>query len=470
MVSAQTYSTLEVDPRRPEAGLEVHHDQGVNAWDTESRYLQRTSDIYKKQDQQGYDQPFPQQHDDSTTKSGRKDTICGLSRRVFIIVLVASLVILIGAIAGGVAGGVLSRRSTAKSTSHCILSTSRLAAANRTSGGIDQRTVFFQDATGALIARILREPSTEWATTNLTLKFQSTTNAISIPRGAPMAAVACAGYGCGETRLFYVATDGIIHDVKEGESTQWNSDGSVVDARIGPLPGSQLAATFTQRLPDETERKDSNAERQNRLIAYQGLNGKVYVANDTNAYANPQPLEFMPNWTTNTSLAIIAQFGGAVLDEVSLVAKGPGTVDSEVSMIEARLDLETKSWVKDSVSKEPVVIDNILQSQDSSSSTAAPQFAVTMRSNWLDTIYLSLNSDGTMAGRIIGQHNETMSQITLEKSGGNLAKFSAIATTMDGHLYGIVDDTIREYSFDTSDASILHLDGIVYDCLTNKSS
>ncbi|KAJ0306658.1 hypothetical protein COL516b_004451 [Colletotrichum fioriniae] len=280
-----------------------------------------------------------------------------------------------------------------------------------------------------------------------------------------MAAVACAGYGCGETRLFYIGTDGIIHDVKEGESTQWNSGGSVVGARLGPMPGSQLAATFTQRLPDENERKESNAERQNRLIAYQGLNGKVYVANDTNTYANPQPLEFMPNWTTNTSLAIIAQFGGAVLDEASLVAKGPGTVDSEVSMIEARLDLETKSWVK-----EPVVIDNIPQSQDSVSPTATPQFAVTMRNNWLDTVYLSLNSDGTMASRIIGQHNETMSQITLEKSGGNLAKFSAIATSMDGHLYGIVDDTIREYSFDTSDASILHLDGIIYDCSANKSS
>lgn len=93
-----------------------------------------------------------------------------------------------------------------------------------------------------------------------------------------------------------------------------------------------------------------------------------------------------------------------------------------------------------------------------------------MRNNWLDTVYLSLNSDGTMAGRIIGQHNETMSQITLEKSGGNLAKFSAIATSMDGHLYGIVDDTIRGYSFDTSDSSILHLDGIVYDCSANKSS
>ncbi|OHE97314.1 hypothetical protein CORC01_07369 [Colletotrichum orchidophilum] len=466
MAGAQAYSTLEVDPRRPEAGLEVHHGHRTSAWNTESQYLQRTSDLHQKLDEHSYDQHYPRQRDDheSTAKNGRKDTICGLSRRVFIIVLVVSLLILIGAIAGGVAGGVLSRRNTTGNSSRCILDTSRLAAANRTSGGLEQRTVFFQDGSGALMARSLRAPSAEWATTNLTLKFQSTTEAISIPRGAPMAALACADYGCGETRLFYIGTDDFIHDVKEGEIAQWNSGGQVVAARLSPLPGSQIAVTFTRRLPNEEERKESDAERLNRLIAYQGLNGKVYVANDTDRYVNPQELGSMPNWTKNTSLAMITQFGGVVLDEVSLVAKGTGAADSEVSMIEARYDIQNKIWVQ-----EPAVVDNIPQSQDSSS-TATPQFAATMRNNWLDSIYLALNPDGTMTVRIIGQRNETMDQITLEKSGGELARFSAIATTMDGHLYGIVDDSIREYSFDTSDASILHLDGTVYDCSGDRST
>lgn len=111
-----------------------------------------------------------------------------------------------------------------------------------------------------------------------------------------------------------------------------------------------------------------------------------------------------------------------------------------------------------------------LSPTQSSKSIARSQFAVTMRNNWLDSVYLALNSDGTMTGRIIGQHNQTMSKITLEKSGGELAKFSAIATTNDGYLYGIVDDSIREYSFDTSDPSILHFSETVYNCTGDGST
>lgn len=92
------------------------------------------------------------------------------------------------------------------------------------------------------------------------------------------------------------------------------------------------------------------------------------------------------------------------------------------------------------------------------------QFAVTMRNNWTDSVYIVLLSDGTITGRILGQRNETMSSIQLKNSAGqpHAANFSAIATTMDGFLYGIANDTINEYSFDASDPSILNFEGVVY--------
>lgn len=351
MAGAQTYSTLEVDPRRPEAGLEVQRGQGANAWDTESRYLQRTSDIRQKQDQQSYDQPFPQQYDDSTTKPEQKGTICGLSRRVFIIVLLISLVILIGAIAGGVAGGVLSRRDTAKdSKRHCILDESRLAAANRTVQGNAQRTVFFQDGSGALMARNLLAPSTSWTTTNLTLFFEFTEDAVTLPPGAPMAAVACNNYGCGDTRLFFLSTDQMIRDVSDDSAkggVNWFTHGQVTDAKLRPMPGSQLATTLTERPANEDDEGSKDAARVNRLIAYQGLNGKIFVSNDSARYTSPRQLDHMPAWTTNTSLAVITQFGGTMLDEVSLVAKAPGATDastSKVSMMAARYDANQTIW------------------------------------------------------------------------------------------------------------------------------
>lgn len=102
---------------------------------------------------------------------------------------------------------------------------------------------------------------------------------------------------------------------------------------------------------------------------------------------------------------------------------------------------------------------------DSSNPGATQQFAVTMRNNWRDSVYLALHSNGTMSGRVVGQHNETMQTIRLKEKSGELreANFTAIATTMSGFLYGLVNDTIREYSFDASDPSLLNFESIVYD-------
>ncbi|KAK1658201.1 hypothetical protein BDP55DRAFT_683325 [Colletotrichum godetiae] len=265
-----------------------------------------------------------------------------------------------------------------------------------------------------------------------------------------MTALACQDYDCGETRLFYLTPDNIIRDIKDGGEEGrdgWSSGGLVWAAGLSASPKSQLAVTLRQIANSTGPTKVS------RIIAYQAKGGRIFVANDIDHYTTSKGLDGILEATTNADLAMVTQFSGKVLDQVTLVASGPGNS----SMIEAKYDGETDVWSK----TEPVILDSIPQSDDSSS-IATQQFAVTMRNNYLDSVYLALSSDGTISGRIMGQKNELLSNITLETSEGELAKFSAIATTLNGYLYGIVNNTIREYLFDTSDASILHLNRIVY--------
>jgi hypothetical protein len=92
--------------------------------------------------------------------------------------------------------------------------------------------------------------------------------------------------------------------------------------------------------------------------------------------------------------------------------------------------------------------------------TSMQQFAVTQLNVWQDTLYLALLPNGTITGRVIGDHNTTISSINL--SGGPAANFTTIATTADGMLYGIYNDTVLEYSFDGADPSVLTYEGIVY--------
>lgn len=105
------------------------------------------------------------------------------------------------------------------------------------------------------------------------------------------------------------------------------------------------------------------------------------------------------------------------------------------------------------------------ESTDTSTSATTAQLATMMRNNWRDSVYLALLSDGTLTGRINvpGEDEVTIDRFELAGSDDELPRFSAIATTMNGYLYGIVDDTVREYTVDTSDPSILHFEAVIYD-------
>ncbi|KAL3291382.1 hypothetical protein RB213_004777 [Colletotrichum asianum] len=278
-------------------------------------------------------------------------------------------------------------------------------------------------------------PASDWKSVNLTLKFASSKEEerVELPPGAPLAALSCADWGCGDTMVVYLGTDGILHGIKDDSgrgSAKWYPRTSVATANLSASLDSQLAAAISKSFYDDEEGFQRLGV--HRLLAYQDSDGHVFVSNDSNKWVPKSVDEHLPNLRTGTSLDIISQLRGAELDRVSLVSKVTGRTEAastEYAMLEATYPLAgtTDTWTRESV-------------------------------------YLILSSNGTISGRIIGPRNGTIPNVQLRESGElKMANFSAIATTMDGFLYGFINDTISEYSFDTSDSSILNFEGVVYD-------
>lgn len=75
---------------------------------------------------------------------------------------------------------------------------------------------------------------------------------------------------------------------------------------------------------------------------------------------------------------------------------------------------------------------------------------------------MALLGDGSLQGSWWnGTTTESVSQISL-KSGPASTNFTTIAMTLNAVFYGISNDTILEYSLDTSDPSTLTYVGQVY--------
>ncbi|CAI0648510.1 unnamed protein product [Colletotrichum noveboracense] len=473
MATTQGYSTLEWNPRQPHeamSGIEVNSTPGVNRWDDEGRYLQPDTKNHHKPPGESYElsDGQPPSSDTDAVRKGRGRKFCGLSRRIFITVLVVCVLVVIGATAGGVAGGLQKGESPSKSAQvvGSMLDTTRLAAANRTINGSMQHTVLFQDGNGVLMTRYRMTTSSEWKSVNLTLKFASSKEEerVELPPGAPLAALSCADWGCGDTMVVYLGTDRIRHGIRDDSergSVEWYPRTSVATANLSASLNSQLAASISKSFYDDEEGFQRLGV--HRLLAYQDSDGHVFVSNDSNKWVPTSVDDHLPNLTTGTSLAIISQLRGVELDRVSLVSKVTGRTDAastEYAMLEATYPL---AGTNDTWTRGSEILDGIML-PELSAAESKQQFAVTMRNNSTESVYLILSYNGTISGRIIGPRNETIPNIQLRESGElKVANFSAIATTMDGFLYGFINDTISEYSFDASDSSILNFEGIVYD-------
>lgn len=266
---------------------------------------------------------------DSTDKTKRRT--CGLSPRVFYIVLAIVIVLAIGAVAGGVAGGLVSRQNESSAASSPtpdtttsnvnILNTSNLAASNWTDAqGIVHRSVFFQDPYSNIIARQWDSQNKTWGTRNISRLMQSATGGPINPK--PGTYLASASSDGGQTPLYEVQL-WFLETANDEDTLSWVSSPNPRGAPyfwnyessgIKTWNNSHLAAAW-QRCSDD--KCDGYW-----VVAYQGPSGYIKVANSSNwTDTNNGPALRTKAAAAEASLALLPSLNGTYVDGLTLAAQ-----------------------------------------------------------------------------------------------------------------------------------------------------
>ncbi|KAH8659836.1 hypothetical protein BX600DRAFT_551393 [Xylariales sp. PMI_506] len=383
------------------------------------------------------------------------DRICGVKRKTFYILLGLAVVVIIGAIAGGVGGGLASKHksddknSTPSSTSLSgsstnvnILDTSTLASSNWTDGnGYNHRIVVFQDPYSYIIARQWDSQNDTWATTNISLVMASSPTPLDPAVGTTLAVASLDWVNTYTIYVYFLDTTSTLKAVYCGNAYEapdlWlNSSMASNDLQV--YPGSRIAAAW-----DRCNFTDCVGDW---VIAYQEPGDGAIRTTNWSDWSQTWEVA-SGNIAGNTSLAIIPQYSGS--------EKALGVVwQSYSSGTKGAMEVTTwngSEWL--SVDTE-VISDVPLPAQDQG-------IVVGRWYDWATTLFYVLLDDGTLRGSWMnGSQVTAIPTITLE--GGSATNFSTVAMTLDSMVYGIYNDTVLEYSVDTSDPSILHYVGQVY--------
>ncbi|KAI1142967.1 hypothetical protein F5Y05DRAFT_408423 [Hypoxylon sp. FL0543] len=379
-----------------------------------------------------------------------KRQLCGLSPRIFYLILTGVILVILGAIAGGVAGGLASKKSESNPAADLdtprnvnILDTSKLAASNWTDPqGVTHRSVFFQDPYNAIIARQWDSQNKTWTTRNVSQFMQSSTSGPINPIPGTSLASASADSQAGsmyQVRLWFSELTGSNHTISWVNSNNpiGNPDFWVYNASGLPTWNDTQLAVAWQRCP-----KDNCPGFW--TLAYQGREGYIRVANSSNWSNNTQPVVRTNAVSAGASLALVPTLNGAYVDGMMLATqRRPGSIGRSTF-------LGDWNWKED----DGTILDNV-------DPTLTRQFAAAAMNNWNEALFIALSTDGSVRGaRWDGKAYDTIPKISFAQ--GQSTNFSAIAMTTDAMFYGISDDQIWEYSVDTSDPSTFTLAGKVY--------
>ncbi|KAI1209973.1 uncharacterized protein F4807DRAFT_80362 [Annulohypoxylon truncatum] len=456
---SEPYSTLEV------RSVEASNSQALEGSNKEvlSNPDQEYPQVVDPQPQTAWSTPKPETpytDKEATAVQGQTDraakrTICGLSPRIFYIILAGVILIVIGAIVGGVAGGVTGKRNSWNPSSPSsssgqdttanvnILSESKIAASNWTDpSGNTHRSVFFQDPSNAIIARQWDSENKTWTTRNVSQFMQSSTSGPINPNpGTSLTSASCdSKWGSlYEVHLFF-SEPGEQNDV-----ISWvNSNNPINNPNFwvynnSALPtwnGTQLAAAW-QRCPNDSCVGSWT-------VAYQGREGYIRVANSSNWGNNTTPVIRTNAVSAGASMALVPALMGSYVDGMTLATqRRPGSMGRTTF-------LGDWNWKED----DGTIIDDV-------DPLKTRQFAATTMNNFTESFFVSLSTDGSITGsRWDGNAYTAVPKIIFAQ--GQSTNFSAIAMTEDAMFYGISEDQIWEYSVDTSDPSTFTFAGKVY--------
>ncbi|KAI0890404.1 uncharacterized protein GGS22DRAFT_183749 [Annulohypoxylon maeteangense] len=458
---SEPYSTLEV------RSVETSNPQTLDGSNKEvvSNPDHSYPQVVDPQTQTAWDAPKPESpyaDTEATAVQGQPNqatrrTICGLSPRIFYVILAGAILIVIGAIVGGVAGGLAGKKNSSNASNSPdsstpgsgttanvnVLGESKLAASNWTDpSGYVHRSVFFQDPTNAIIARQWDSQNKTWTTRNVSQFMQSSTSGPINPLpGTSLASASCSSrWGSLYQVLVWFSEAGQKNDV-----ISWvNSNNPVNNPNFwvynnSGLPtwnGTQLAVAW-QRCPND---KCVGSW----TLAYQGREGFIRVANASNWGNNTTPVVRTNAVSAGASLALAPALQGAYVDGMTLATqRRPGSMGRTTF-------LGDWNWKED----DGTIIDDV-------DPLKTRQFAATTMKNFTQSFFVSLSTDGSITGsRWDGKAYNAVPEITFAQ--GQSTNFSAIAMTEDAMFYGISEDQIWEYSVDTTDPSTFTLAGKVY--------
>ncbi|KAI1098494.1 hypothetical protein F4804DRAFT_324654 [Jackrogersella minutella] len=452
----EPYSTLEVRSVETSSfqALEGSNKEAIQH--PESQYPQYAGP------QTAWDAPeseTPDANKEATAVQGQsgeptKRTICGLSPRIFYIILAGVILIVIGAIAGGVAGGLAGKKSESSTSSPApgpdtttehvnTLNVSKLAASNWTDPqGNTHRNVFFQDTYNAIIARQWDSQNKTWTTRNVSQFMQSSTSgAINPIPGTSLASASCNS----KWGSLYEVLLWFSEMSEDKETISWvNSNNPIGNPDFWVYNSSGLPTWNSSQLAAAWQRCPNDKCVGFWAVAYQGLEGYIRIANASDWTNNTKPIVRTNAVSAEASMALVPALDGTYVDGLTLATqRRPGSMGRSTFVGDW-------NWKEDD--------GTILSDVDP---LETRQFAATAMNNWTATLFVSLSTDGGItAAQWDGKTYSAIEDITFNQ--GQSTNFSAIAMTEDAMFYGISDDQVWEYSVDTSNPSTFTLASKVY--------
>ncbi|KAI1779809.1 hypothetical protein F4818DRAFT_453746 [Hypoxylon cercidicola] len=427
---SEPYSTLEVRHVESSEPQDLGNSNKEAVLHPESEYPQ----IVEQQTQPTWDASKLEANSGSgetavegngTDEANRR--VCGLSPRIFYIILATVVVLVIGAIAGGVAGGLAGRQTSSAPDAKATLTTTSLVhQAWQLPTGKTHKALL----TGASFSKIPTVPS---SLDRGPIKPKPGTSLASASSDSPRGPLY-------EVHLWFLETANgedtiseVISPNPAGGPYFWN----YVSPGIRTWNKTHLAAAW-QRCPNDA--CDGYW-----TVAYQGPSGFIRVANSNNWTDTTRAPALRTNAAAaGASLALLPTLNGTNVDGLTLAIQRRPTYMGR-STLQAN-----GSWKQD----DGRIMDGI-------DPLRTRQFAATMMNNWNEALFIALFNDGSVdAARWDGQEYTPIREITFAQ--GQSTSFSAIATTTDAMFYGIADDQIWEYSIDTTDPSTFTLAGKVY--------
>ncbi|KAI5864020.1 hypothetical protein GGS23DRAFT_479023 [Durotheca rogersii] len=411
-------------------------------------------------------------------KPARAATICGLRRKTFWIILLIVVLVIVALIAG-VAGGLASRgrdqsisnsansvgssgdtngsdnnnngssadpgsSGATSSGEKLILGNSKLTASNWTdASGVVHRTVFFQDAHNAIIARRWDSQGKSWKTNNLTQLMAATTTPLNPLPGTPLTSASMDLDPVYETHVWFLNPRNIMQSMASFDALKrpdsWEND-TMDGAVLETWPGSQLSGMW-QRCGD----RDCNGTW---IVAYQRPEGAIKTANSSTWPTSTVAVE-SKDVAANSSMAVIPKLRGPFLDRLELVSE---TIRSGDGVM--RMTSYDDTWNEADTRVTELLTDIPVPAP-------TQQFAATKWDNWRQGLYIALLQGGNILGRHFdGQKMNSISNFQFLP--GPRPDFTAIAMSPDAMFYGIANDEVLEYRLDQSDPSKFNFVGRVF--------